>query len=643
MTTTKPLWRLARLPLAVSLASTLAAPAFGVTFNIGEIEGQFDSSLSVGASWALRNGDPDLIGSNNGGDGLSQTSDDSHLNFKKGETFSKIFKGIHDLELKYGDTGVFVRGKYWYDFELKDESRLFKDIDDSNRKEGAKASGAQLLDAFIYHNYAIADMPGSVRLGKQVVSWGESTFIQGGINSINPVDVSAFRRPGAEVKEGLIPVNMFYVSQSLTDNLSVEAFYQLEWDQTVVDNCGTFFSQPDVIADGCDMNLAVLTNDPSSIALINSVLGPAGFGVTESPWGEGLVVKRGPDRDARDDGQFGVAFRYFAEQLDTEFGAYFMNYHSRLPIFSGSGASVDAVNAINSIATAVAPILGASTAARLAAAATAGNSSYFVEYPEDIRLYGLSFSTTLPTGTAWSGEISYRPNAPVQLNTTDILYSGLDPITLFGFARPYDNASLLEGLAGQDQHGYRRKEITQLQTTFTHFIDQVMGASRLTLVGEIGWTHVGGLESSSKVRYGRDPVFGPGPLPGTIGGVASCQALNAGTLGSATAENVSKYCEDEGFTTTDSWGYRARAIWDYNDAFAGVNLKPSIAWSHDVKGYSPGPGANFEEGRKAISLGLDAEYQNTYTASLSYTDFFGGKYSTVSDRDFVALSFGVNF
>ena len=25
----------------------------------------------------------------------------------------------------------------------------------------------------------------------------------------------------------------------------------------------------------------------------------------------------------------------------------------------------------------------------------AGNSNYFVEYPEDIRLYGLSFSTTL--------------------------------------------------------------------------------------------------------------------------------------------------------------------------------------------------------------------------------------------------------
>ena len=124
MTKTKPFWRLAKLPLAVSLASTLAAPAFGVTFNIGEIEGQLDSSLSVGASWSVRGADPDLVGVRNGGEASSQTGDDGRLNFKKGETFSKIFKGIHDLELKYRDTGVFVRGKYWYDFELKDESRL---------------------------------------------------------------------------------------------------------------------------------------------------------------------------------------------------------------------------------------------------------------------------------------------------------------------------------------------------------------------------------------------------------------------------------------------------------------------------------------------------------------------------------------
>ncbi|UUQ66674.1 DUF1302 domain-containing protein [Pseudomonas fuscovaginae UPB0736] len=616
-------WRRAKLPLAVSLASTLAGPAFGVSFNIGEIEGSFDSSLSLGASWSTQNPNKNLIGANNGGKGLSQTSDDGHLNFKAGQTFSKIFKGIHDLELKYGDTGVFVRGKYWYDFKLQDEDLDFKNVSNDNRKEGAKSSGGQILDAFVYHNYSIADQPGSVRFGKQVVSWGESTFIGGGINSINPVDVSAFRRPGAEIKEGLIPVNMFYVSQTLTDNLSAEAFYQLEWDQTVTDNCGTFFSQPDVISDGCKDNLRLLAKR-STIASASpaALAGLTARGVDINE--EGTLVRRTGDRDARDSGQFGVAFHYNYEPLDTEFGAYFMNYHSRAPIFSATAA--------NRAAFLTAPAFGT-----LAPVYVAGNSSYFVEYPEDIRLYGLSFSTTLPTGTAWSGELSYRPNAPVQLNTTDILYAGVKPLG----GPVLGNASVLTGAPGQDLNGYRRKEITQFQTTFTHFFDQVMGANRLTLVGEVGVTHVGGLESKSDVRYGRDPVFGPGTLPN-----GACAALNTSTAqgaGLANANGLNTNCNNDGFTTATSWGYRARAIWEYPDVFAGINLKPNVAWSHDVKGYSPGPGGNFEEGRKAVSLGLDAEYQNTYTASLAYTNFFGGDYSTVDDRDFVALSVGVNF
>ena len=629
MTSVNKFWRRAKLPLAVSLASSLAGPAFGVSFNVGEIEGQFDSSLSLGMSISTQQPNKNLIGVNNGGHGLSQTSDDGHLNFKSGQAFSKIFKGIHDLELKYGDTGVFVRGKYWYDFALQDTNLEFKNVENDGRKEGAKSSGGQILDAFIYHNYTVADEPGSVRLGKQVVSWGESTFIGGGINSINPIDVSAFRRPGAEIKEGLIPVNMFYVSQSLTENLSAEAFYQLEWDQTVVDNCGTFFSQPDIVADGCDNNLRVLNKRSTIPAIALGPLAANGVNVNE----EGVLVQRGGDRDARDSGQWGASFKYMFDPLDTEFGAYFMNYHSRAPIFSATGAPQRIYNG-------VAALPGPFQA--LGPLVVAGNSNYFIEYPEDIRLYGLSFSTTLPTGTAWSGEISYRPNAPVQLNSTDILFAGVRPL-----GGALTNASLLTGVPGQDLHGYERKEITQIQTTFTHFFDQVMGASRLTLVGEVGATYVGGLESRSDKRYGRDPVYGPGELPAT-GGVNTCaNILNASTINGAgpgsPQNNRSRNCENDGFTTSMSWGYRGRAIWEYNDVFAGVNLKPNVAWSHDVNGYSPGPGGNFEEGRKAVSLGVDAEYQNTYTASLAYTNFFDGKYTTVDDRDFVALSVGVNF
>ncbi|BBN52875.1 hypothetical protein TRE132_10000 [Pseudomonas chlororaphis subsp. aurantiaca] len=583
--------------LAVAVALGGCAQAQAVSFNIGEIEGQFDSSLSIGASWGLRDADKDLVGVSNGGRGQSSTGDDGRLNFKKGETFSKIFKGIHDLELKYGDTGVFVRGKYWYDFELKDEDREFKPISDHNRKEGAKSSGGQILDAFIYHNYSIADLPGTVRAGKQVVSWGESTFIGNSINSINPIDVSAFRRPGAEIKEGLIPVNMLFASQGLTDQLTVEGFYQLEWDQTVVDNCGTFFGN-DVVADGCTTGYTV---GSPAIRPLQPIAAAFGQGFTVAP--EGVVIGRAGDRDARDSGQWGTALRWLG--ADTEYGLYFMNYHARTPtvgtITAGS-STLASIPGIVSTANRIAP----GTGSALAQSVMLGRGQYYLEYPEDIRLYGASFSTTLPTGTAWTGEISYRPNAPVQVNTNDLTLALVNPIA-GGLASPVRTS------AGADNTGYRRKEITQVQSTLTQFFDQVLGADRLTLVGEAAIVHVGGLESKSQLRYGRDSVYGQYGFGG----------------------------DTDGFVTATSWGYRARAILDYNNLIAGINLKPNLSWSHDVNGY--GPNGLFNEGAKAVSLGVDADYRNTYTASLSYTDFFGGDYNTLKDRDFLALSFGMNF
>ncbi|AVE05673.1 DUF1302 domain-containing protein [Pseudomonas palleroniana] len=582
--------------LAVAVALGCCAQAQAVSFNIGEVEGQFDSSLSVGASWGMRDADKKLVGVSNGGTGQASTGDDGRLNFKKGETFSKIFKGIHDLELKYGDSGVFVRGKYWYDFELQDEDREFKPISNNHRDEGARSSGYELLDAFVYHNYSIGDLPGAVRVGKQVVSWGESTFIGNSINSINPIDVSAFRRPGAEIKEGLIPVNMLFASQSLTNQLSVEGFYQLNWENTVVDNCGTFFGN-DVVAHGCNNNYTVGSPAIAPLQPVAAAFGQ-GFQVTR----EGVVVQRAKDRDARDGGQFGAALRWLGD--DTEYGLYFMNYHSRTPTVGTITANTNlaTIGRIANAANAIAPGSGAG----LAQSTMLGRGQYYLDYPEDIRLYGASFSTTLPTGTAWTGEISYRPNAPVQLNTTDLTLALVNPIA-------GNTASPIRSSFGSDNSGYRRKEITQIQSSMTQFFDQVLGAERLTLVGEAAFVHVGGLEAKTKLRYGRDSVFGAYGFQG----------------------------DTDGFVTANSWGYRARAILDYNNVFAGVNLKPNLSWSHDVSGY--GPNGIFNEGAKAISVGVDADYRNTYTASLSYTDFFGGDYNTLTDRDFIALSFGVNF
>jgi Protein of unknown function (DUF1302) len=583
--------------LAVAVALGCCAQAQAVDFNIGEIEGTFDSSLSIGASWGMRDADKSLVGIVNGGTGQSSTGDDGRLNFKKGQAYSEIFKGIHDLELKYGDTGVFVRGKYWYDFALQNRDLEFKNVSNDDRKEGAKSSGGEILDAFVYHNYSIADLPGTVRAGKQVVSWGESTFIGNSINSINPIDVSAFRRPGAEIKEGLIPVNMLFASQGLTDQLTVEGFYQLQWEPTVLDNCGTFFGV-DVAANGCTKGYTVGSPAIAPLQPIAAAFGQ-GFEVSR----EGVIVQRASDRDARNSGQWGTALRWLGD--DTEYGLYFMNYHSRTPIvgtLTAGRSTLSALPGIVGTANSIAP----GTGSALAQSVMLGRGQYYLQYPEDIRLYGASFATTLPTGTAWTGEISYRPNAPIQVNTNDLTLALLNPIA--GGA-----ASPIKTTPGADNSGYRRKEVTQVQSTLTHFFDQVLGAERLTVVGEAAVVRVGGLEPRSQLRYGRDSVYGQYGFGGDTGG----------------------------FVTSMSWGYRARAILDYANVIGGINLKPNLSWSHDVSGY--GPNGLFNQGAKAVSLGLDADYRNTYTASLSYTDFFGGHYNTLTDRDFLALSVGVNF
>ena len=103
----------------------------------------------------------------------------------------------------------------------------------------------------------------------------------------------------------------------------------------------------------------------------------------------------------------------------------------------------------------------------------------------------------------------------------------------------------------------------------------------------------------------------------------------------------SSYCNDDGFTDDFSWGYRVRAGLDYSDVFAGINLTPNVAWSHDVEGNSPPP--NFIEDRMAFSVGVRADYLSRYQADLSYTTFFGADYNDQEDRDFISLSFSVAF
>lgn len=600
--------KLAKLPLVAAIAATVSAPVHAFQFYIGEVEGSLDTTLSAGASWRVAQRDTNQLAQGNlrvpqGSTKGSSTNntDDGNWNFKRGETFSKIVKGNTDLALTYENYGAFVRGRYFYDFELKDEGRA-KDKNGVSRPlsdEALEQAGAdiELMDAFIYGDFDIGGMPLNARLGRQVVSWGESTFIQGGINTINPADVSALRAPGAEIKDILLPVNMVYASLGVTTDLSIEAFYQLEWEKTEIDPCGTFFSTLDFVADGCGpVLLAGQNSDPDAYAM-------------------GMYADRLGDREPDDKGQYGIAVRWFSPG-GTEFGFYHINYHSRLPVISG-----------------------------VVATGPTDMPEYFVEFPEDIKLYGISFATTADSlGLSIGGEISHRRGVPLSWNPFELIFGGIEGYQAVSklYAKRSGGAAPGE-MRGEEATGWDRFNVTQAQVTFIRFFEQVLGASRLSFVGEVGATYVHDLPSLDEARYGRSSSFGIGkfdPIPVGGGNYLTCD----GSLPGSAANINPSFCTNEGYTTSFSWGYRARFALDYNDVFAGVNLIPMLSWSHDVKGYAPEPGGAFVEGAKSVGLALRAEYMNQYTAEVGYTNFFGGKpYNLMNDRDYVSMSVSVSF
>jgi len=308
-----------RLPLfgALAIISATAPIARAFVFEVGEFKGSFDTTLSVGGLYRLNNPDPQLYGitsSSNGVLGLQRSvnADDGNLNYRQGMS-SFLVKANAELQVDYKNAGMFVRGYVFNDFVNSNGTRERTPLSDEAKE--LVAEGGELLDAYVYYKFDMGDMPGNIRVGKQVLSWGESTFIPNGINSINPIDVAKLRLPGSELKEALLPVNMVSASLSLTDKLTMEAFYLLDWERTRVDPPGTYFSTNDFVAKG-----------GKKVYI--------GFGAVAdtSPIGG---IPRGSDGEPESSDQYGVNFRYLAEGLNnTEFGLYYMNYHSRLPTIS---------------------------------------------------------------------------------------------------------------------------------------------------------------------------------------------------------------------------------------------------------------------------------------------------------------------
>ena len=114
-----------------------------------------------------------------------------------------------------------------------------------------------LRDFYVYGKFDVFGRGLFVRAGNQAVNWGASTFIQNGINTLSPVDVTRLRTPDAEIKDALSPTPMLRVLQEITDRSSIEAIWMPRWDAKFPDTHvrrdphGAFFSTRDFgVTDG---------------------------------------------------------------------------------------------------------------------------------------------------------------------------------------------------------------------------------------------------------------------------------------------------------------------------------------------------------------------------------------------------------
>jgi len=221
-------------PLLFCLPSTQAAEVTltdGVTLNI-------DSTVSAGLSIRTEDRDDGIIGRANGGTFNSVNYDNGNLNY-----VSAPLKLTQEMNMDLYDTKIFGRWTAFYDFEIMEGDTERTPLGDT--AEDNLGFDIRLLDLFATHDFDVGGKLVQAKAGNIVLNWGETLFIQNGINEINPIRVPALRLAGAELREGLIPVTGVDLNFEVADGLSAEAFYLFEFDNTTIEPEGTFFSVND--------------------------------------------------------------------------------------------------------------------------------------------------------------------------------------------------------------------------------------------------------------------------------------------------------------------------------------------------------------------------------------------------------------
>lgn len=657
------LWSRRVVTIAIAgCLGTLALPAEAFHFDLGSgFSGAFDSTVSYGLEMRMQNRSCSLISRDNGGcasltaelpegsqDAYFINVDDGDLNYNKHDLFSEVIKGTHELLLNMPDDFTFFgRVSELYDWRIGHTAR-------TPLSSGARPYSVynfELLDLYINKDFDWLDHNARIRIGNQLMSWGEDIFILGGINSINAIDVRRYHVAGAQIKEFLRPAPMISLNTDLTESVSMETYWQWRWNSFLIDPDGTYFSSADIAGKGNAGAIYIPTSfinaglnnlgNPVEQPIVNAALAAGAIryapaGTVGDPGGTGLTAAQLRDQNfvkprliqGFTNPNFipvpGLSFlgQTTSQGIATALVNLAFNSGTAIPLVSDKGGSnsgqyglafryhpdwleasfgfyYERFNSkIPFISYTVNPAYASDNPV---------SAGYKIEYPSGINLFGVSYNTNAGNW-ALGGEISYRPNDPVAIDPS--VPSGNDPKSA-----PYACVNGGGEAAGKYCKGWVRRAKIQVQQSALQIFSPNSGLGGLMLgtlhakegyfLGEVGLVEYPGLDRL-------------GGIPWSLPAYALPDKFSAG------------------YTLETQVTYP-------NVMNLGFDWLPQIDWSQGVLGNTPNA-LPWQQGAKSATFTLNFNRHNIITAAIAYSWFFGGgPQNQTSDRDYASFTVGYNF
>ncbi|MBL8454013.1 MAG: DUF1302 family protein, partial [Zoogloea sp.] len=297
----------------IALLVGAAGSAGAVTFETESVSGSFDSTISFGLGVRTQDPSCNLVVAGASGKNapagcttIAGVGDQGNINYAKGDAFTTYLKGTHELLLKMPDDWKFMGRVSWLrDFAATHTTGAVSAATGPNGYTASLSDEAEkdlrfkarLLDFWVSKEFSIGEQRARVRAGNQVISWGESLFLPGGINQTNALDIMRLSQPGTQLKEVFLPAPIVSFATGLGHGVNFEAYYQTKWNDNYFPPTGSYWS------------------------MVN------GLGRGDGTYGL-------PRRKAKDSGQYGAAVRWQPEGTQMNLGFYAMAYHDKAPQLS---------------------------------------------------------------------------------------------------------------------------------------------------------------------------------------------------------------------------------------------------------------------------------------------------------------------